>query len=242
MARRELLHEDTLEAAMGKSFTRLVSGFEFRMYQYGYEMHKSKKQSAMLEWLGYGNILTEDPAVEEQQEVQNENNIENDQVNDGNQINNEENQDDLMDEFINVIDELDAEMNMRQLDIEDLENEEENDALVSEMQQALHDLDVRKPVIALNVSQLDADDKKSNLFEQWQMTKKQKKQMKKTLRKELSSNDRMTQEEVSRNFDMWELRKQDRWRLYRFWVKLYCDSLKEKIRKRGRVSGSMCKI
>ncbi|XP_071160029.1 NFX1-type zinc finger-containing protein 1-like isoform X1 [Mytilus edulis] len=230
MARRELLHEDTLEAAMGKSFTRLVSGFEFRMYQYGYEMHKSKKQSAMLEWLGYGNILTEDPAVEEQQEVQNENNIENDQVNDGNQINNEENQDDLMDEFINVIDELDAEMNMRQLDIEDLENEEENDALVTEMQQALHDLDVRKPVIALNVSQLDADDKKSNLFEQWQMTKKQKKQMKKTLRKELSSNDRMTREEVSRNFDMWELRKQDRWRLYRFWVNAYCDSLKEKIR------------
>jgi hypothetical protein len=64
----------------------------------------------------------------------------------------EENEDDLIDEFINVIGELDAEMNMRQLDLDEEDVEEGNDGLVAVMEQGLRDLDFRRPVIALDVS------------------------------------------------------------------------------------------
>lgn len=236
MAKREILHEDSLEVVMGKFYSRLISGFEYRVRErmnYGFEWNKKKHHSALLEWLGYGEMLL----VGEQEEPvgQNENqenvNARHDNVqNQGN--NNEEEQDELMDEFINVIDELDAEMNMRQLDIEDLDIEEDDDPLVADLQEQLQqvDLGAQRLLVALDVSNLDAEDKKPTTAGQWQMTKDQKKRMKKTIRRELLSHDRMTGPEVSRNFDMWTLSQKNKWRLYRYWVNAYCENLQDKIR------------
>jgi hypothetical protein len=44
------------------------------------------------------------------------------------------------------------------------------------------------------------------------MTRKQKKQMKKAIRKELASNDHMPIEEVGRISDIWRLLQKDKWR------------------------------
>lgn len=242
MGKRELLHEDTLEAVMGKFYSRLVTGFEYRvrdldMYEYGFD--RKKKQSALLEWLGYGEIITPNDPIEqpEQHEVQ----MEIDEQNFNGIMRPEENEDDLIDEFINVIGELDAEMNMRQLDLDEEDVEEGNDGLVAVMEQGLRDLDFRRPVIALDVSQLDSDDKQNNVAPgQWEITRQQKKQMKKAIRKELASNDHMPIEEVGRISDIWRLLQKDKWRLYRYWVHRYCTNLQDKIRGKEEIFQQAC--
>lgn len=247
MAKRELLHEDTLQLVMGNFYSRLVSGFEFRVREimrYEFDWNKKKHQSAIVEWLGYGDMLI---VGNDQDMIGNENqNKMNEQQNeDQNAENeNEEEPDQLMDEFINVIDELDAEMNMRQLDVDDLDIEEDEEPLVAMLREQVQNIDLgtQRPIVALDVSNLDTEDK-TPMAGQWQMTKEQKKRMKKTLRKELASNDRMTEEEVSRvsrRFDMWTLSQKNKWRLYRYWVNAFCDNLQEKIRGKENQFQTAC--
>ncbi|KAK3574831.1 hypothetical protein QTP86_018421, partial [Hemibagrus guttatus] len=64
--------------------------------------------------------------------------------------------------------------------------------------------------------------------EEWQMQKHQKKKMKQRVKFELRKNDAMSEEEEQRVWNVWELKLNDRWRLYRLWVLRYQIDLRRK--------------
>lgn len=92
---------------------------------------------------------------------------------------------------------------------------------------------------------LAPDDLKTNEFtpDGFQRTKKDKKRMKNRLRKDLNSNASLTDDEVDqiRDHDLWLMSKSDRWRLYRYWVNLYCQHLKDQIVQKQLDYDSVCK-
>jgi superfamily I DNA and/or RNA helicase len=82
----------------------------------------------------------------------------------------------------------------------------------------------------LDVSELDLQRyKQEDLGFRPQKPKQKNKQLKKKIRKLLSSTDRMSEDEIEL-IDMWDILPGERWRMYRYWQNVYCENLQDKIR------------
>ncbi|KAJ8311089.1 hypothetical protein KUTeg_011358 [Tegillarca granosa] len=223
-AERDILHEDVLEPFIGELHSDFMAGYESLMAAYdpfyGFQSHKRKNTSAIVEWLGYGDVLAhmgfETP---------------------GEEIRDQDPQDDVNphivdnenEELLEVEDEVNAIEARRQLeeDLDDLFDDFEIDT--EKLERIMEKIKLNTNQVALNVSNLDRVDPNERNNEGWQMTKDQKKKMKRTIRKELKSTDRMTEDEALSVEDMWALSPRNKWRLYRYWVSLFIKGLKEKI-------------
>ena len=253
-AKREILHEDALKNVMGECYDRLISGYERimrDMYGYDFQWEKPKKCSALLEWLGYGEFLGfenmfEEQTTQEQKQAGNRDIVheadergqdENDQNRDAvhkvdeqrqdedgqNEQNRGEN-DGRTNNFINVLDERDVEITQRQKAVENEDDEDETlgDHLIKILQENF-------PLVALDVSELDLQRyRQEDLGFRPQKPKQKNKQLKKKIRKLLSSTDRMSEDEIEL-IDMWDILPGERWRMYRYWQNVYCENLQDKI-------------
>ena len=102
----------------------------------------------------------------------------------------------------------------------------DNDSLEEEFSQVeIYD----DEFIALNIKDLDGVKKfTQNSF---QKTRKEKKKLKRQLQRDLNSNTQMIDDEIDqiRYHDLWLMSKKKRWELYRYWVALYCQQVREDI-------------
>lgn len=228
-AKREILHEDALKNVMGEFYARLISGYEHimrDMYGKDFQWEKPKNCSALLEWLGYGEFLGFENMYEEPEKAETVENRVRDADDGRNDIEQDpRRQEGRENEFINVLDERDMEITQRQAVADD---DDDNETIADIFEKFLID---NVPLVALNVSELDLPDVRLDAeVRRWQKPKTKNKQLKKKIRKELSSIDRMTENDTEFVYDMWELLPEDRWRLYRYWLNVYCDNLQDKIR------------
>ena len=107
---------------------------------------------------------------------------------------------------IAVYDELDFINDMRRLDGDD-----SDDDLFSFAPK-------RKNPIALNVTTMEGSGNDSLIQGGWTVPKKQRANLKKKIRKELQSSDRMLEQEANQINDLWDMTVKNKWRLYRFWT------------------------
>ncbi|XP_052107137.1 NFX1-type zinc finger-containing protein 1-like [Mytilus californianus] len=238
-AKREILHEDAIKHVMGDFYEKLVSGYEAilrDMYGYDFQWEKPQKTSAVLEWLGYGEFLGFEPKFENEAKESQENKDQaanrdvvpepdNGRENEDEEENRNENER-RPNDFINVLDERDVEIAQRQISME--ESDEEEESLEDKLNKILSK---NISLVALDVSELDLYFRRPEREGcRWQNPKKKNKQLKTKIRESLSSTDRMTDVEIDEYvYDMWDLLPEERWRMYRYWLKVYCDNLQEKI-------------
>ncbi|XP_076097023.1 NFX1-type zinc finger-containing protein 1-like [Mytilus galloprovincialis] len=237
-AKREILHEDAIKHVMGDFYERLVSGYEAIMrdiYGYDFQWEKPKKASALLEWLGYGEFLGFEPQFENEAKdseekrphatdpgdvLDTEDGSENERAENPNENENRPN------DFINVLDERDVDIAQRQTAME--ESDEEEETFEDKFNKILSE---NISLVALDVSELDLYFRRPDRegLRSHKPTKKNK-QLKSKIRKSLSSTDRMIDIEVEGYVDdIWSLLPDERWRMYRYWLKVYCDNVQEKI-------------
>nr|XP_006812408.1 PREDICTED: NFX1-type zinc finger-containing protein 1-like [Saccoglossus kowalevskii] len=69
-------------------------------------------------------------------------------------------------------------------------------------------------------------DRRSSVVGGWTVQRKNKHQLKRDIIRKLNSKDMMSEQEASKIVDIWALKIDDRWRLYRHWVAQYCDEQK----------------
>ncbi|BFZ14774.1 hypothetical protein BsWGS_17813 [Bradybaena similaris] len=93
---------------------------------------------------------------------------------------------------------------------------------------------IRRQYIAFNISSygeeampvgLSKDQKKH-----WNSISLLKKRYRVILLGHLQKVDRMTEDEVSQVYDVWRLKRSDKWRLYRYWIDVYCRQIRGEIR------------
>ncbi|XP_021348895.1 NFX1-type zinc finger-containing protein 1-like isoform X2 [Mizuhopecten yessoensis] len=243
IASRELLNEDVLQSFMGRFYTEIVDT-EYNYFDEGFSTRQRKKHAAILDWLSIDTLAVgeneqnADWRGEEGQyafdtaaanvEVQH-------QPQGGAQLNadvlelpvaqgddNEEEE-----EFVDVIDEVDAMIAQREID---KDFDDVNDTDMEKAELVMLKINLNNSNVALNVTNLDEKDQNRN--NGWQMPKKQKKNLKKRLRRELGSSDRMDESEIDTIYDVWQLSQKDRWRLYRYWMNKFSVKMREKIREK----------
>lgn len=244
-AKREILHEDAIKHVMGNLYDQIKSGYESIMYDFYGEDTKREmlaKQSAVLEWLGFGEFLGFEPDFEggSEKESKPPGSEENQEGNEDQRKENayREEAERRPQDFVNVHDENDVEIAQRRGAVDDSDTDDETfeDRLEKILRENI-------PLVALDVSELDLllrRPKEEGM--RWQKPKKKNKALKKKIRQKLSSKDRMTEEEVE-NFPyfVWDLDPDERWRMYRYWVKVYCDDLQEKIKDKEIEYENICK-
>ncbi|KAL5004105.1 hypothetical protein ScPMuIL_017561 [Solemya velum] len=221
-AKMEILHEDVLKPFMDESYNDLVSQFEVMRRSF-HEVHgRHKRRSAIVEWLDLGNFLT----LDQNQAVANPNapNIQNQAPAPGAQL-------------VDVVDEIAAIEAQRQGDNDDDDSDDaasdsDDEDILTDDIVPIHKLKLTANDIALNVSEIDHKFE-SNPFG-WQITKKQRKTMKRHIRRELGADDCMTEDQAALVMYVWDLLPDDRWRLYRYWIRCYCERLREEIRGKER--------
>ncbi|KAK3095095.1 hypothetical protein FSP39_010254 [Pinctada imbricata] len=221
---REIVHEDALQPFMRNFYRDLVSGLNEFLNVNGYHVSSKRRQraSAIVEWLGYGsliNVLHGDTDIHlhagvEMLRMREAQAAQNDDL--------DQNSDDGM---IDVDDEVDQMASLRELDsiFDDILRDSGDSA--QRLSAMMTDMNIRHRTVAMSVTNFEHKDEDG-----WQISKNQRKRMKQTLRRELRSSDRMSLEEISMIEDVWDLTLKDKWRLYRYWTKLFSDSLKEKIK------------
>ena len=227
IARTQILHEDFLQPFMGSEmYSRLTDQFEMMLQVYP-EARKAlpRSFSVIVEWLQLGNLS---PIVEMEGNIPQEL-FENMQIPAVG-----ENEQDV--DLVDVEDEVDAIQAQRQLDDG---YEWDSDELLDEFdipisRKEVNERKVRHAVIeqmkavALNVDSLTDRPKNLNQYE-WQYQKKERKRLKVKTQRNLSSNDIMPEAGAQRFEDLWRMQLKDKWRLYRLWVKKYCDYLRSDI-------------
>ena len=228
IASTQILHEDFLQPFMGpRHYTSLIDQFENILRDAG--VFPPDNMSVIVEWLGLGNFA---PVLEMEVEAAPRNDAMNEAPND--------------DEFVDVEDEIDAMQAQRQLDAESDSDEEmvrtvpKVDGIkLSQSRKQENDLKVQRAAneqmkaVALSV------DKIGNIPEgldegEWQTQRKSKKKLKKKTQKNLASTDTMTDEEADRIVNMWTISQENKWRLYRLWIKKYTDRLWKEIEEQEK--------
>lgn len=245
IASREVLNADVLEPFMGRLHSDIVnSRYMVNYFADGFQTPKRKKHAVILDWLSIDALVfgdEEENGYWRRDGNDIDGNMErvNDQAqNQAHAADVQENQDDNNeeeDELVDVLDEVDAMMAQRELGMdfdEGYEIEMEKAELV------MLQMQLNKNSVALNVTNLD--EKETNKNDGWQMTGKQKKSLKKRLRKELGSPDRMDEEEVDSIYDVWDLSPNDRWRLYRYWVNKFSEMMRDKIKEKVQEYQASC--
>ncbi|GFR83411.1 NFX1-type zinc finger-containing protein 1 [Elysia marginata] len=169
----------------------------------------------------------------------------------------EEDSDDDEDDFFEVVT---ADAANRFLDINDEDDLdfEEDDDLFAELREGLgHDymdrvravnrrLDdvdqeaeiLRRREVAFNISEYGEEEMPAGMTKEqksrWKFVNQLKKKYKCQLLGWLQNTDKMSEEEVSQLRNVWKLRVHQRWRLYRYWVDIYCRQLRGEIRDTAR--------
>ncbi|XP_071350561.1 NFX1-type zinc finger-containing protein 1 [Trachinotus anak] len=172
--------------------------------QDGFEIWHEMKSSLMMEWLGLGSTIflqretentdeNEDIAAEEPMEFEEE------------------------EDLIEIAEEADLiqaeriiEDNFHPRGGRDGRNTGNTEEAVREVEELM---------LAMNLDKAETQAEQSE--EEWQMQRKQKRKMKSKIKKELGKTSAMTATEANNVFDVWTLKQEDRWRLYRFWVSQY---------------------
>ena len=167
--------------------------------------------------------------------------------------------DDDEDDFFEVVT---ADAANRFLDIADDEDididEDEDDELFAELRaglgndyvdrlrnvnRRLDDVDREAEVlrireVAFNISEYGEEEMPVGMGKEqksrWKLTNQLKKKHRYTWLGWLQNTDKMTAEEVSQVDNVWRLNGRQRWRLYRYWVDLYCRQLRGQIRDTAR--------
>ena len=83
--------------------------------------------------------------------------------------------------------------------------------------------------LALNIADIDNEEKSVN--HGFQRSKQEIKKLKKQLHRDLNSNTLLKDEEIDqiRYHDMWTMKKEKRWELYRRWVDSFCQQVRDEI-------------
>nr|XP_022287767.1 NFX1-type zinc finger-containing protein 1-like [Crassostrea virginica]XP_022287768.1 NFX1-type zinc finger-containing protein 1-like [Crassostrea virginica] len=228
IAERELIHEDYLLPFMGPYYNELVQGFQQYVHHHipSVSSKKIRNSSAIVEWLGYGTILqfeNGNTEVRQEQLRLGPNEVDNQNVV----------LPDNLDEQVNVVDDVDRMVEMRQI-----EDEDEFDVSFlgnrtqSEFDEAFAKLQTRAQAIALNVSDIENNVNEGG----WQIAARQKRNLKDKIRRELRSTNRMTELDFQNmrrvGTDVWRLSEKEKWRLYRYWTYKFCNSYRDKIRNK----------
>lgn len=226
-AKRDILHEDTLQQFIGmRMFGQLKQMLTLLIEQmklHGFFPKRDFEKSAILEWLGYGDLTGGEQTLHFPTTTS---------IKSGFMVYDKDKSDDSdedSDDYIEAEDEANREMQKRVLDIDEENNDDINkEAAMLEITKRFQALGLQNDKVALNVSTFGS--KHSYKAGDWQIDAKQRKRMKKTIRQELVSADRMTRRELDRIPNIWNIPQKDRWRLYRSWTFLYCQYLQEQIR------------
>ncbi|KAM6927491.1 NFX1-type zinc finger-containing protein 1 [Xenentodon cancila] len=90
--------------------------------------------------------------------------------------------------------------------------------------------EVEELMLALNLDKTDTEANPSGMGSEmeWEIQREQKKKIRNKIRKELGKSSAMTENEEQNVLDVWRLRLEDRWRLYRLWVSRYRVGLRTK--------------
>ena len=241
IAKKEVLHEETLQTVIDQQlWFQMMQVHQLlvqEMIVHGFEASKGKKECALLEWLGYGNLTCGQqtlhlPSISTTNGVFMENNS--------------EDEDNDEDNFIDAVDEVNGQMQQRLMDIHDNDDDDiyeeiDEDGAINEITNLLENMGLTKDTVALDVSSLGTK-QSTTTTDDWQINAKQRKQIKRTIRRELASNDNMTRRDVTRISNIWKLEQKDRWRLYRYWVHHYCMILQEQIVEREEEFQQACDL
>ncbi|KAL3847656.1 hypothetical protein ACJMK2_018557 [Sinanodonta woodiana] len=220
-----ILHEEFIKAFMGEAYEQLLAEFQ-QILEFNPNVvdFLPKNYSVLVEWLGLGNLAAEMPGPVEAELPA--------------FIHGQDNAVDNVDEEgIDVEDEVDAIQAERRLagdldeEILDLIEQFEYSGTAERkaLENIIEEIMVKGRAIALNVGDIDVKPKdESN--DRWQRKRKERKKLKTIIQRNLSSSNIMGDEESNTVVNLWGLTDEDRWRLYRRWVSLYCTKLGEEIR------------
>ncbi|KAG7478317.1 hypothetical protein MATL_G00079120, partial [Megalops atlanticus] len=194
---RGVLHEQFLERFISEDHWDSLSnqpmwdGFE----RYGV------KQSMILEWLGLGSSEFQqrghEPAAQNAEEEE------------------EELEQEEEEELVEVEEEAALIQAERIIEEAELHGKGANKKKKADL--AVKEL--ARMMLALNLDHTEREPGQSQ--DGWQMQRAQKRKMKQRIRRELAKSDAMSEQEEAAVQDVWRLRLQDRWRLYRLWLWRY---------------------
>ncbi|KAM8945862.1 LOW QUALITY PROTEIN: NFX1-type zinc finger-containing protein 1 [Pelodytes ibericus] len=169
----------------------------------------SFKQSVIVEWLGLGVtplIRTQDPNAEEEVQEHHEE---------------EEAEGPEEEELIEIPEEANLIQNERILDGEE-------DATKPKRKKSSDDTELAKLLLAISLENKEPELAPKQEGD-WEMTNYQKKKRKQKMKTELQKQDVLTEEEAKQVKDVWSLNMNSRWKLYRHWVQLYQQDIRQKI-------------
>lgn len=213
-----IMHEDFLRPFMGEhQFMMLTNQFMamLQVYPEAAQMF-TKRHSIIVEWLQLGNLATivemesNAEAMFEGQEAENDPEI----------------------EMIDVENEIDAIEAQRQLDEgdEDYSSDDEFNVYEDMTRKQILDMQIKmaeheqQRAVALKVDQIGHKPKEISDGE-WQTQKNERKKTKRKIQRNLTAEDIMSEEEAQTIVDIWRLNLEDKWKLYRLWLKKYSDYL-----------------
>ncbi|KAK6194459.1 hypothetical protein SNE40_000090 [Patella caerulea] len=212
-AEGDILTEDTLRHVMshGHSEQLEIDRYKIMLQTMGYQAPQIT--SLMVEWLGLGasGPIVVDVLGETETE----------------------NVEDQFEEEIEVQGDHDIARNNRIL-FEDAD-EAPNNSFERVIQDGLR---LKKKCIALDISNLDKDNFQS--YDGFQIPKEQRKKLKRKIRQNIKSKNKMTVTEAEGVKDIWNIDIDSRWRLYRYWVSRFREQLRADIIDRSQEYKEAC--
>ncbi|XP_041836553.1 NFX1-type zinc finger-containing protein 1 [Melanotaenia boesemani] len=168
----------------------------------------NEKSSVMMDWLGLGSNIFQ------QRETENAN------TNEGEEAMEQE------DDLIEIAEEADLIQAERVIEDDWIVGAKigKDERKKVAMDEAAREVEEMMLAMNLDKAEIQAEQNEND----WQMTRDQRKKMKKKIRKELGKSSAMTEEEEGNIFDIWSLKLEDRWRLYRLWMMRYRIELRTK--------------
>lgn len=209
MAKLETLIEATKKEILGPQLSGAINQFSEEHYSQLTGNQDLSCCDKLMPWLGYQVHMDHHENENYDSDAENDTNG---NATNGNAANGADDGDG--DDAESLVDEQEVQEieNMRQFDVESDEEEE----IINE---ALRSLGNR----VVNYVPVELQDG-------FQMQRHERKRMKANVQRELKSKDVMTAEEARSITNIWRLNAKDRWRLYRFWLKLYIEKIEDEIK------------
>lgn len=176
-------------------------------------MARSKKEtSVMMEWLGVASTVVHQRETEDEQTMP---------------VPHVASDEEMELDFIDIQEEADWLQADRIIEDWNIRPRGEKEDRKERLNQAVKEVETL--MLAMNLD--NADNQAEQTEDGFEFQKEQKKKMKKVIRKELGKRCAMTEQEEHNVLDVWSLSQQDRWRLYRLWVKRYRVTLRMKVQE-----------
>ncbi|TRZ20766.1 hypothetical protein HGM15179_006244 [Zosterops borbonicus] len=207
-----VLHERYLKPHMApQHWASLIKVLEDTEFYYIGSRH-----SVIREWLGLGasaftqnaaeNMWTENPGGQQESEEE------------------EEEEDEAEEELLEIAEMADLIEAERVIEDEKIAHswrrKEEDDSAVNELAGVM---------LAVKLDQEEGTAQPQQETMQWEVTRGQRRKIKRKMKAELLKVDTMTELEANAIQDVWQLDLNSRWRLYRFWLKIYQGVIREDI-------------